>query len=116
MKDEFILTCKAYYFEGITPQDTNKLSVLKRQKLISIGKTEFFEVGYERFAQYLMEGQYYINLWASHIILESGLQNEQIKALALSKIKKYAQSSFSKKVMLEEQQWLDENLMSFEDK
>ncbi len=53
-----------------------------------------------------MEGQYFIQLWTAHLILEYGRPDEELKKRCLDEIKKYANSSFLPEVEGQEQQWL----------
>ena len=107
--DEFLLTCKRNYFDKVTPSDT--VSRLKEgyQKLVNIASEYFRHNEYEKFAGFFQEGQYFIPLWAAHLILEYGTANHELMFAALNIIKDYSDNPLAQDVAQEERQWRDAN-------
>ena len=100
----FLFLCRKVYFDGYTPcsntpnNDYDNLCQLARQLLM--------ERGCEGVAYYFTEGQYLIDLWCAHFILEYGNPSGHIKQQAVEVIQKYAAKSFRVKLAKEEKDWL----------
>lgn len=56
-----------------------------------------------------MEGQYYIDLWAAHMLLEYGETDKFEIQIPLKIIREYAQNAQSPEVALEEKVWVSLN-------
>jgi len=54
-----------------------------------------------------MEGQYFIQLWTAHLILEYGHPDLELKNRCLDEIIKYADNSLAPRVATQEKQWLE---------
>lgn len=81
--------CRQNYFTKVTP--SNKKSKLKPgyQKLIDIAG-EYFKLGsYEKFAGFFQEGQYFIALWAAHLMLEYGNPSRELMIAAMNIVRAY---------------------------
>jgi len=66
LSDSFLIVCKNGYLAGLRPFDTNITATDFYKRLVfSINQYSLFE-----FIGYLMESQYYINLWAAFFILD----------------------------------------------
>jgi hypothetical protein len=104
----YLFYCKEFYFAGIKPTDfiSNKNNGYK--VLIEIAKLYFEKKLLEEFATYLMEGQYFIQLWTAHLILEFGNPDEKLKELCLDEIEKYSDNPLAPEVAIHEKKWLKE--------
>ena len=109
MKDEFKLLCRLLYFEGITPLDKSNFKSVRFAEMVEIAKEYFERDDYEGFAGGFQEGQYYIELWTAHLLLEYGHANQNLVLYSIEVIKKYAENSINEKVSIEEAYWLKEN-------
>ena len=54
-----------------------------------------------------MEGQYLIELWTAHLILEYGQPSLNLRKRCLDEIIKYSDNSLSPKVAEQEKQWVE---------
>jgi hypothetical protein len=104
----YLFYCKEFYFTGIKPTDfiSNKNNGYKI--LIEIAQLYFEKNLLEEFATYLMEGQYFIQLWTAHLILEYGNPDEKLKELCLNEIKNYSDNPLAPEVAIQEEKWLKE--------
>lgn len=107
--DEFLLTCKKNYFDKVTP--SNKENRMKEgyKRLIDIANEYFRHNEYEEFAGFFQEGQYFIALWAAHLILEYGTANPEMTVAALNIINDYSNNPLAQDVANEEKKWLETN-------
>ena len=62
--------------------------------------------GMAAFSGFLQEGQYYIDLWAAHLLVEHYHPDEPIWRLCMETIETYANSTIDPKVAQEELEWL----------
>jgi hypothetical protein len=107
--DEFLLTCKKNYLDKVTPSNAESKSKKGYLRLIEIAKEYFRNNKYKTFAGFFQEGQYFIALWAAHLILEYGNADHELKLAALKIIKDYSENPLAPDVALEEKKWLDTN-------
>ena len=93
--DKFLITCKKNYYDKVTP--SNPESRLKEgyKELVDIAKEYFIRNEYDKFAGFFHEGQYFIALWAAHLILEYGDANQELKVASLEIIEKYSHNSLA---------------------
>jgi hypothetical protein len=104
--ESFLAICKQNYLEGITP--SNPLSKNKEgyQKAVAVAKYYFDNGRYDDFAGYFVEGQYFISLWAAHMLVEYGHPNEELMSVAIKTIIDYSQNPLAPEVADEEKQWM----------
>lgn len=105
-RSSYIDQCKQNYFLGIYPADRNAREKAGYKTLVEIARSYFNKNLYEDFALYFMEGQYFIQLWTAHLILEYGQPNEDLKKRCIDEITSYSTSSHSPNVAKQEQEWL----------
>jgi hypothetical protein len=106
-KISYIVQCKQNYLSGIYPAGKGSKDKAGYELLVKIAKSYFDKNLYNDFASYFMEGQYLIQLWTAHLILEYGHPNEQLKNKCIDEIKKYADSSLLPEVSEQERRWLE---------
>ena len=70
--DSFIIQCRTNWFLGVRPADKSAKTTQEYKALIEIARKYFDQGQYEEFAYNFMEGQYLIDLWTAHLILEYG--------------------------------------------
>jgi hypothetical protein len=97
--DSFLWNCKSAYLKGLYPFDFDNIEKQEYKSIIETGKSLIRERGLQGFLGFLMEGQYYIELWAAIIALEYGnipkeekLKyniNKTVLECCLSEVKKY---------------------------
>jgi hypothetical protein len=104
--DQFLFTCKKNYFDKVTPSNIDSRPKEGYKKLVNIANEYFKRDEYETFAGFFQEGQYFIQLWAAHLLIEYGKPSQDIISSAIGIIKDYADNSLSPEVSKEEQQWL----------
>lgn len=105
-KVEYIIKCRENYFKGITPANSDCYDLPDYKELIEIGNEHVAKLGIDGFAGYFQEGQYFINLWTAHIIVDGTKANEAQNAACIEIIKRYADGSLDLKVRQEEKTWL----------
>lgn len=107
--DDFLLLCKQNYFNKVTP--SNNGSYLKEgyKKLVDIAKEYFKNGGYEEFSNFFLEGQYFIALWAAHLLIDYGNPSNNLLHTAIKIIKEYSDNPLAPIVSEEENQWLKAN-------
>ena len=93
--------------EGITPLSKHRTE--KYIQLVVIAKKYFLKDEYEGFAQFFQEGQYFIELWAAHLILEYGSPNIDLISRCIKVIKKYSNNPLAIVAAEEEKEWLNDN-------
>jgi hypothetical protein len=75
--------------------------------LIDIARYYFENDLYDDFAQYFMEGQYFIQLWTAHLILEYGQPDLKLKKRCLDEIINYTDNPLAPDVSIQEKKWLE---------
>ena len=105
-KAHYLYYCKVNYYDGIRPLDYNKKNENGYKILVEIAKTYFNEGKTDSFAEYMMEGQYFIQLWTAHLILDFCKPNQRTKDICLSEIRKYSNSTLDPAVAEQEKEWL----------
>jgi len=108
----YIIQYKLNYFSGINPAGENARETEGYQKLVRFAKSYFDTNKYDDFAAFLQEGQYFINLWTAHLILQYGQPNETLKQMCLKIIRQYTDNPLAPDVAIEEKIWLDNYLKS----
>ncbi|NNU33524.1 hypothetical protein HK413_04050 [Mucilaginibacter sp. S1162] len=107
--DQFLWKCRENYFKGITPANPVFYDTEDYNYLIKIGKM-FIENGQPKeFSYFLRESQYFVSLWAAHILLECEVSDKKIKHECIETIMEYANHPINEKIAFEEKHWLDLN-------
>lgn len=105
--DDFLIICRQNYFDKVTPgNEENKLKP-GYQKLVDIAGGYFKQNSYEKFAGFFQEGQYFVALWAAHLMLEYGTPSRNFMFAALDVIRAYSDNPLAPGVAQEERDWLD---------
>ncbi|MBL7738790.1 MAG: hypothetical protein JNK14_06185 [Chitinophagaceae bacterium] len=105
--DSFIVQCRINYFLGIRPANQQSKETEGYKELVRIAKNYFDSDSYEDFAENFMEGQYFIPLWAAHLLLEYGKTDEKLKEECLRIISDYSRHQLFSEVAAEEKVWLE---------
>ena len=100
------MQCKKNYFDEIFPADNTKKQTKGHIILKDIALRYFAENKYDELERFFMEGQYLIDLWAAHLILEYGSPTESLKQKCLVKINNYSESTLNPKIAVQETDWL----------
>lgn len=103
----FIIQCKINYFLDIRPAPQQSKNTQGYKALVEIAKSYFDAGNYDGFAGYFMECQYFIPLWAAHLMLEYGQPSESQKEQCLNIIISYTDNPLAPEVELEEKIWLN---------
>ena len=105
----FIIECRDVYFKKITPASELTRRSLEYLELIDVAREIVAKKGLEFFSFYFQEGQYFVDLWTAHIILEYMEPDKTLKEQSINIIRNYSTSTFSPEVAIEEQEWLLRN-------
>ena len=105
--DDFLWQCRANYFIGIRPGDQNAKNLDGYKVLVEIAKEYFRDERYDAFIGFFQEGQYFIQLWAAHLLLEYGKPKPQIRAMSLKIIEEYSTTPLHPEVAIQEKAWLE---------
>lgn len=108
--DSFLIQCKISYDKKITPANLANIQSDEYQKLVSIATTYFDAGKINEFAGFFQEGQYFIALWAAHLIVEYSKPDENLKNEALQIIRTYSNNPLAPDVAEEEKEWLLNNI------
>ncbi|HEX2536459.1 MAG TPA: hypothetical protein VHK69_22105 [Chitinophagaceae bacterium] len=103
----YLYCCRENFRTGIRLADGNRKNKEGYQKLVQIAKLYIDHNELDRFAGYLMEGHYYVQLWTAHLIVEYGQPDSILKQRCLDEITKYAHHSPDRAVSAQEQAWLE---------
>ena len=77
--DDFLWQCKSNYIKGITPSNPDFYTDEDYLKVIDIG-LQYINAGeVKEFSFFLRESQYFVPLWAAHIILQYGNPDKEIE-------------------------------------
>lgn len=104
MNDCFLLQCRENYFRGITPCGPG--AETEKQALLACFHDFTAANGTAAFSGFLQEGQYYIDLWAAHLLLEHHHSDSPNRQLCMQTIEVYANSTINPRVAQEELKWL----------
>jgi hypothetical protein len=104
--DEFLSTCKQNYFDRITPANRTNRSKEGYKKIVAISSDYFKRGEYLVFAGFFQEGQYFIALWAAHMLVEYGSPDQELMIEAINVIKRYTENPLAPGVADEEKQWI----------
>ena len=104
--DRFLIKCKENYFKGIRPANLTSKHLPDYKFLVNIAKDYFDNNKEVTFSEFFKEGQYFIELWAAHLILEYGNPDFQMKKRCLEIIEKYSTSTMDEIVAKEESDFL----------
>jgi hypothetical protein len=74
--------------------------------LVRIAKSLINERGVKEFSDFFMEGQYFIDLWTAHIILDFGNADQELREECVKVIRKYSESRLDERLAREEASWL----------
>jgi hypothetical protein len=104
--DSFLIQCRQNTFDNIYPADESVKSTDGYKTLKDISENYFKNNKQDEFANYLMEGQYFVQLWAAHMLLEYGSPSKYLTTKCLDEIKKYSNSTLNSEVAAQETLWL----------
>ena len=107
---KYLFTCKSNYFSVIRPADNNSKNEQGYKTLVQIAMTYFDNNRYNDFAGFFMEGQYFVDLWTAHLILEFGNPDQNLIDTCIEIIKGYSKGSLDEQVTAQEKKWLDDFL------
>ena len=107
--DLYLITCKENYFKEVFPADPRSKNNPTFITLFSIAGQYIEQGRLNELADFLMESQYFINLWTAHFILEQGNPDEMLKQKCLIIIKDYSGSSLHPIIADLETKWLITN-------
>jgi hypothetical protein len=108
-KLSFISVCKINYFDKVTPANRNASNSEGYLKLVEVAKSYFDNNELETFAGYFQDGQYFINLWAAHLVIEYGNPSNYWRDKALEIIIRYSDNPLAPEVAEEEKKWIELN-------
>ncbi|MFY0599857.1 MAG: hypothetical protein JXR03_09310 [Cyclobacteriaceae bacterium] len=103
----YIERCRRLFQEGVTPSNVDYRNTDSFNEFLGFVKEEVETNGLESFYAYTLDGQYYINLWTSHFIIEFYSPINEIKEECLKIINRYANGKLNRKVADEEKVWLN---------
>lgn len=100
--DRYILTCKESYLKGLVPAEEIEKSSTYFIKLKGLADQKIAKGGLSSFKDFLIEGNYGIQLWTAHFLL---MRNEAIVPF-LEIIADYATHPAKPLIALREMIWL----------
>jgi hypothetical protein len=109
LNNSFLLQCKENFLGGITPSNKSSYKKPGYVKLTQLAQEYFDNNRYDEFANYFQEGQYLVNLWAAHMIIEYGNTEGNLVKTAINIIRDHTVNPLAPVVAREEKEWLAEN-------
>ena len=106
---KFLLLCKDSFMQGMSPLSSYKSNTKEYLALVEIAKKYFIHNKYEEFSYFFQEGQFFIQLWAAHLILDFGNPYPDLTRRCLTIIKRYSNNPLAVNAALEETEWLNKN-------
>jgi len=106
---QYLATCKEYYDLKIIPANSIQAKDEDYKKIKALGENIIHQSGINEFAGFFREGQYFIQLWTAHLILENTTATEDLKKYALSVIKDYSDNPLAPIVSEAEAYWLKQH-------
>ena len=110
---DFLYHCKENYYKKITPSNEKVVDFKEYRNLVKIAQGYFSEGRDKEFASFFQEGQYFVSLWAAHLIIEFGKPSKTIEDKALQIIKEYSENPLTPEVAKEEINWINKNKLKF---
>lgn len=107
LSDKFLNLCKQAYFEKISPLEGETTKIYN--DLIEVAKEYFNKGKEEEFLEFFKEGQYFIPLWAAHLLIEYGSLTKSSFFQSIEIISEYASSPLAPEVAYQEKEWLRKN-------
>ncbi len=104
--EDFIEQAKANFFNDIRPANPHTKNAQGYKDAVSITKSFFERHDTEVLEGFLQRSQYFLQLWAAHMIVEHGQPEEALKTKAINVIKTYARGCMNPEVITEEKNWL----------
>ncbi|HEX7906323.1 MAG TPA: hypothetical protein VF487_20755 [Chitinophagaceae bacterium] len=105
--NNFLAICKQNFIDKITPANASNNSKSGYIELVKIAQEYFNRGAYEEFSGFLTEGQYFVSLWAAHLLLEYGKPDKLIFYRSLGTIIDYSENPLAIDVAKEEKIWLN---------
>jgi len=109
---QYLLICKSNYFSKIYPTDNISKDSPGYKTLQLIAQSFFDEEKHIDFAGFLMEAQYFVDLWTAHLILEYGNPDKKLSEECIAIITEYSTSTLNTEVAIQERNWLNKYLDS----
>ena len=104
--EDFIEQAKANFFNDIRPANPDTRTAEGYTAVVSIARSFFEKNDTDVLEGFLQRSQYFVQLWAAHMILEHGQPAAALKTKATDVIKKYARGCMNPEVIAEEKNWL----------
>jgi hypothetical protein len=104
----FITQCKVNFFNKITPANKTLWDTEGYKSIVAISKSYFKAGKKDEFMKYFQDGQYFIQLWAAHLLIEFGNPSEIEMMSALRIIINYTENPLAPEVAIQEKNWLNE--------
>lgn len=106
---DYTFLCREAYFAGVTPSGKDSKGNALYKQIVDAGNAEIRKSSIEGFMENLQYGEYLIQLWTVHIVMEYNLPLKPVRERCLAEIEKYATSRLNSQVAMEESEWLKQN-------
>jgi hypothetical protein len=103
----FLGLCKENYLKGIRPSNQESRVTKNYQSTVAVAKNLMADGNEKDFANYFMEGQYAVDLWTAHLILEYGNPDDALRKRCIEIITRYSTTPLDNVLAGEEAQWLE---------
>ena len=96
--DRFLWQSKINYFKKITPANPLDYEKEGYLEMVKIGKESFEQGKYTDFSYFFRESQYFVPLWAAHILLEHGNPPQELVNDSIEIIKEFCNYSIDERI------------------
>ena len=104
--DKYLAECAKCYKKNIRPSNEVNKSDPEYLELVKTGHEFIDHFGLNQFSGYLKEGQFFVDLWTAHIILDYSKADQVLKIESIEMVRLYAEKSPNDLILKEESIWL----------
>jgi len=103
---QYLLVCKEYYKNGVIPAISLQNRDENYNEIRELALQIIRENGIMFFSDFFQEGQYLVQLWTAHLIMEDINASDELKRSSLLIIQDYSDNPLVPKVSEAENLWL----------
>lgn len=106
LTDQYLFKCREYFINGVIPAISIQNRDDNYKEIKEIAQRITREKGITSFAIFFQEGQYLVQLWTAHLIIEDLNPSDELKKNSLFVIQEYSDNPLVPKVSEAEKLWL----------
>ena len=110
---QYLQICKEFHERDIIPAISIQIRDENYDEIKGLSEKIIRENGINSFAEFFQEGQYLVQLWTAHLILENNNTSDELKHKSLLVIKDYTDNPLVPKVSVAENVWFNKFYPNF---